>query len=386
MPQLPLTNSLAQNRTRRGSHKNSHTINSSGSGQPSAQPMALPMASNAAGNLLGQSPAGSGPPAVITNSGSGTPQVSQLQNSSQQGGAAVPTLASHIPSFSAGGPGFPSCLSSGASSGVMSGGSWGCLSSSGTPSQNHNLSGILQSGGSMAASIPHIPGVSSGGPGLPSCLTSGSSSGVTSVGSLGCSTSTGNSLPNHSLTSSLISNALPTSQTNLNLNSYGQRYSNSAPMVLPLLQPMDKSLRPRFDDVMSAHTSTDPLPAIANLLMGYGLETFSLTTASGVLIPDAHMYSNLVDILLAIRSGRSALAGLTPDVQQQLFLMAKIKVKDLDPQTLSNCGAQFTDRVLPSFVTVATTPVASWQSLAPDAIRAFFGILGYPLQRCTRVI
>ena len=93
MPQLPLTNSLAQNRTRRGSHKNSHTINSSGSGQPSAQPMALPMASNAAGNLLGQSPAGSGPPAVIINSGSGTPQVSQIQNSSQQGGAAVPTLA-----------------------------------------------------------------------------------------------------------------------------------------------------------------------------------------------------------------------------------------------------------------------------------------------------
>ena len=208
VPKPSTTNSLALTRGRRVSHKNSNPTISSGFSQPSAQPMALPMASNAAGNLLGQSPAGSGPPAVIINSGSGTPQVSQLQNSSQQGGAAVPTLASNIPSFSAGGPGFPSCLSSGASSGVMSGGSWGCLSSSVTPSQNHNLSGILQSGGSMAASIPHIPGVSSGGPGLPSCLTSGSSSGVTSIGSLGCLTSTGNSLPNHNLTRTLISTAI----------------------------------------------------------------------------------------------------------------------------------------------------------------------------------
>ncbi len=57
----------------------------------------------------------------------------------------------------------------------------------------------------MVALVPNFPGASAGGPGLPSCLSSGVSSGVTSSESCGCLSSTGTSLQNHGLTGDQLS-------------------------------------------------------------------------------------------------------------------------------------------------------------------------------------
>ena len=139
----------------------------------------------------------------------------------------------------------------------------------------------------MVALVPQFPGASAGGPGLPSCWTSGVSSGVTSGGSCGCFTSTGTSSQNHNLTGNqppppppiqIISGAgiLSTPSVALNMNSYALQFSATDPSVLPPLQPLDVCLRGRLDSIVSAHTATDPLPAIGTLLKSYGLGPFSL--------------------------------------------------------------------------------------------------------------
>ena len=133
-PMTTLQPSVAHGRGRR--HNSRYPNPTISSGQSIPQP---PANSIAAGIILGQPSASSGHPLGIISPGSGFPQGSQVQNSSQQGGASavLTTLGSNFSGVSSGGPGLPSCLSSGSSSGVMSGGSRGCLSSSGTPSQNH---------------------------------------------------------------------------------------------------------------------------------------------------------------------------------------------------------------------------------------------------------
>ena len=133
--------SVAQGRGRRHNSRSPNPTNSSGQIIP--QPLANSLAPTAVGNILGQPSAGSGHPSGIINPGSGFPQGSQVQNSSQQSGASavLTTLVANVSGVSSGGPGLPNSLSSGSSSGVISGGSGGCLSTSGTPSQNHILSG-----------------------------------------------------------------------------------------------------------------------------------------------------------------------------------------------------------------------------------------------------
>ena len=127
-PMTTLQPSVAHGRGRR--HNSRYPNPTISSGQSIPQP---PANSIAAGNILGQPSASSGHPLGIISPGSGFPQGSQVQNSSQQGGASavLTTLGSNISGdssgVSSGGPGLPSCLSSGSSSGVMSGGSRGYL-------------------------------------------------------------------------------------------------------------------------------------------------------------------------------------------------------------------------------------------------------------------
>ena len=164
----------------------------------------------------------------------------------------------------------------------------------------------------------------------------------------------------------------------MNFNSYGKNYSPNDPSVLPILQPIDKALRPRFDEIMSTHSSTDPVPHIASLLRAYGLQTFKVKTAAGEWSPDPQSYDELITHLLAVRAGTSALPGLTSEIQQQLYLMAGLTVKDLDHGTLAQCASKLSDKYLHPLEAVATRPITAWQTLAKGDLQALLGILGYP--------
>ena len=91
-------------------------------------------------------------------------------------------------------------------------------------------------------------------PELPRCVTS-RSSGVTSEGSRGCETSTGTPSLSHSRVDPTISPFLPASSPTLDMNSYRKVYSASDPEFLPALQPLDNSLRQRFEDAIATHSS-----------------------------------------------------------------------------------------------------------------------------------
>ena len=131
-----------------------------------------------------------------------------------------------------------------------------------------------QNGGLSAGSAVPTPTVLSGQPGPPSCLTSGLVSGVTGGGSLGCLTSTGNSSSGHGLAGYQATPLPPSPPNVVNLNSYHKQYSITDPNNLPLLQPLDRNLRQRYDDIILAHPSSDPSTSVHALLRAYGLHTF----------------------------------------------------------------------------------------------------------------
>ena len=60
--------------------------------------------------------------------------------------------------------------------------------------------------------------------------------------------------------------------------------------------------------------------------------------------------------------------------------MAGINVKDTTPASLTQAATRFTDRFNHTFEAVATRPLASWQGLQRDDIKALLGILGLPFQ------
>ena len=328
VPQPPATNSLALNRGRRGPSKNSHHTNQSSSGQHNVQHSAVPMAPNAAVNSLV-----SGAPAITTNSGSGNSQVLPTSNFPHPGGGSSQQVAAQ----------------------QISGGTSGLV---GPP--------ICSSGGVGSASPSGNPGLGSGsiGGGIPFGL---SGAGATQ--------------PNPILTASQQPSGVQPIATTYNFNSYGKQYSASDPSVLPLLLPLDTDLRPRSNDIMVTQTHADPLTAIASLLRTYGLQPFKLKTATGDFVPDATLYGLLIDHLLAIRRGTSAVVGLPVDVQQQLFAMAGLTVKDSDPASLAQAVTRFTDRFTHTFESVATRPPTSWQGLQKDDIKALLGIIGFPFQQ-----
>ena len=214
---------------------------------------------------------------------------------------------------------------------------------------------------------------SSGQPELPRCVTS-RSSGVTSESSSGCVTSTGTLSLGHSRTDPTSSSLLSVSSPILDMNSYKKRYTAIDPEYLPALQPLDTSLRSRFEDAVSTTTSSgDPPPAALAVLKTYGL---SPLTAVGNWSPDVQTYTDLIDNLLAIRSGETALPSLTPEVQRHLYLMGGIQVRDLEIVTLAQCARLFMEKWGRSFADVATcfgrpNPVMA-------ELKAILGIMGYP--------
>ena len=165
--------------------------------------------------------------------------------------------------------------------------------------------------------------------------------------------------------------SLPSLPPVVDLNSYHKKYSMNDPDVLPLLQPMDKSLRPRFDEAVATHTPGDPLPAIKALLQAYGLYPLA---AAGAWVPDVQTYRDLIDDLLAVRAGTSTLPMLSADVQRQLYMLAGIPVKDLELDTLTKCAKVFNERFGGSFDEVAI----SSEKPNPDKgdLKAQLGIMG----------
>jgi hypothetical protein len=137
---------------------------------------------------------------------SGVQQFPATLSSHQQTNNSLTMVTTQNSGGSLGEPALPSCLSSGSGAGVTSGGSGGCLSSTGNPTQNHNPSV------SSLSLHPQISAISHGGLGPPSCLSSGSSSSVTSSGSGGCVSSTGNPLQTHNPNGNQVSH-IPTNTT-----------------------------------------------------------------------------------------------------------------------------------------------------------------------------
>ena len=117
---------------------------------------------------------------------------------------------------------------------------------------------------------------------------------------------------------------------------------------------------------------------MTKLIQSCGLHVFKVNTPTGDWHPDVHTYSSLVDHLLAIRAGHSDLPGLSVDTQHHLYLLCGIPVKDLDNGTLAQCANRFSKRFLQSLGAVATRPIASWQTLTKDDLKALLGVLGYP--------
>ena len=188
LPMHSVENSIARDRNRRTSSNSLYARNPNVSGQQNPGPLADPRQPELAGNSLGQPFDSSSTLGNINNSGSGSPRPPPIpQNPQHDGETSDGSLPAHIDS-------------------------------------------------------------SARQPELPRCSTSGASSGVTSVGFLGCSTSTGNPSQNHSRVDSSISLSSPTSSTNFDMNSYRKQYSASDPDYLPALQPLDKSLRQRFTE------------------------------------------------------------------------------------------------------------------------------------------
>lgn len=210
-------------------------------------------------------------------------------------------------------------------------------------------------------------------PEFPRCLTSGTDSGVTGVGSLGCLTSTGHPSLNHSQVDQSISPSQLNSLTEVDMNSYRKQYSTGDPELLPLLLPLDKSLRQRFEDTIATQTSGDPTLAIGTLLRSYGLTPLA---AVGNWSPDVQTYRDLIDNFLAIRAGDSTPPSLTAEVQRHLYLMGGIPVRDLDLGTLAQCARIFTERFGRSFEDVATDAGRANPDKAD--LKALLGIMGYP--------
>ena len=198
LPRQSMQASVARDRGRRTESISSYARIPTDSGQQNPNPRENPGQPELAGNSLGQPPDGSSSPGSVAISGAGFQQLPPIPQNPQHS--------------------------------------------------------VETSDGSLTSRIER----SARQPELPRCLTSGASLGVASVGSLGCSTSIGYPSQNHGRVDSSISPSLPTSSTNFDMNSYRKQYSASDPDYLPALQPLDKSLRQRFEEAVANQTSGDP--------------------------------------------------------------------------------------------------------------------------------
>ena len=138
LPVQSMQASVARARSRRTASNSSYARIPNDSGQQNPSPMVNPGQPELAGNSLGQPSDGSSFLGSIDNYGAGIQQLPLIpQNPQHDVETSDGSLPSHI-DRSARQPGLPRCSTSGASSGVTSVGSLGCSTSTGNPSQNHS--------------------------------------------------------------------------------------------------------------------------------------------------------------------------------------------------------------------------------------------------------
>ena len=133
----PSDNSLARDRTRRTNSVSVYARNSNDSGQQDPSPIENPGQPDPASDLSGQQYGDSSPQDNVDNSGVGNPQFPPIPQDPQ-----YEVESSNGANFSridrsAKQPELPRCLTS-RSSGVTSVGSRGCLTSTGTPALGHS--------------------------------------------------------------------------------------------------------------------------------------------------------------------------------------------------------------------------------------------------------
>ena len=133
----PIDTSIARNRNRRMTSISVYARHPNDSGQQNPSPMENPGQPDLARYLLGQLSDGSSPRGSVDNPGFGIPQLPPIPQDPQHGVEfSDGSLSSHI-DRSERQPELPRCLTS-RSSGVTSVGSRGCLTSTGTPSLGHS--------------------------------------------------------------------------------------------------------------------------------------------------------------------------------------------------------------------------------------------------------